>query len=382
MGKKNTKAYFVNLINSNELEHSRYQYFYINYLIHQGNYDEAKAITDKIDILNSSLLILQSKDWVDKKNLKKINKIFSCKNKTDILGEFFFLISTLYSNEQVYEKSNFYFNISQYLNPKFKYNLALMIENFYTNKNYVKINKLLNSFNKEEEVYYWYKIKKKSQIILKEANQQKSLSFINSEFKKIKKPSIKILFDMANLNKSFKNYRVAIDFYNQIIPSVDKDSLSYSEILYRRGGSYERIKEHTKADKDLMKSININPDDTYALNYLAYSWLERNYKIDEATEMLEKAYLKNNNDPYILDSIGWAYYLTGNFLNAEKLLNKAIQIMPDDPVVNDHYADILWKLDRKIQARYFWKNVLGLEETENDLKLKIKYKIINGPDSI
>ena len=59
-----------------------------------------------------------------------------------------------------------------------------MIENFYTNKNYVKINKLLNSFNKEEEVYYWYKIKKKSQIILKEANQQKSLSFINSEFKK------------------------------------------------------------------------------------------------------------------------------------------------------------------------------------------------------
>ena len=187
---------------------------------------------------------------------------------------------------------------------------------------------------------------------------------------------------MANLNKSFKNYRVAIDFYNQIIPSVDKDSLSYSEILYRRGGSYERIKEHTKADKDLMKSININPDDTYALNYLAYSWLERNYKIDEATEMLEKAYLKNNNDPYILDSIGWAYYLTGNFLNAEKLLNKAIQIMPDDPVVNDHYADILWKLDRKIQARYFWKNVLGLEETENDLKLKIKYKIINGPDSI
>ena len=382
LGEKNTKTYFINLINSDAPEQSRYTYFYINYLINNGNYDEVKKITDKIDILNSSLLILQSKKWIDKKNFKRTNKFFSCKNKTDILGEFFFLISSLYANEKVYDKSNFYLNISQYLNPKFKYNLTLMIENFYANKDYTKIDNLLNIFSKEEEVYYWYKVKKKSQIILKESDQQKSLNFINSEFKKIKKPSIKILFDMANVNKSFKNYKVAINFYNQIIPNLNKRSLSYGEILYRRGGSYERVKEYKKADKDLIESIDINPNDSYALNYLAYSWLERSYKIDQAIEMLERAYSQNNNDPYILDSIGWAYYLTGNFLNAEKLLNQAIQIMPNDPVINDHYADVLWKLDRKIQARYFWQSVLNLEEIENDLKKKVKYKIINGPDSI
>ena len=52
--------------------------------------------------------------------------------------------------------------------------------------------------------------------------------------------------------------------------------------------------------------------------------------------------------------------------------------MPDDPIVNDHYGDILWKLNRKIEARYFWKSVLKLEETEEEMINKIKQKLIIG----
>ena len=52
--------------------------------------------------------------------------------------------------------------------------------------------------------------------------------------------------------------------------------------------------------------------------------------------------------------------------------------MPEDPIVNDHYGDILWMLNRKIQARYFWANVLNLEETEDEMKKKIKDKLIEG----
>ena len=53
--------------------------------------------------------------------------------------------------------------------------------------------------------------------------------------------------------------------------------------------------------------------------------------------------------------------------------------MPDDPIVNDHYGDILWKLNRRIQARYFWSIVLKMENTEKDLVDKIKDKFIYGP---
>ena len=52
--------------------------------------------------------------------------------------------------------------------------------------------------------------------------------------------------------------------------------------------------------------------------------------------------------------------------------------MPDDPIVNDHYGDILWKLDRKIQARYFWKSVLKMNNVEDDMIDKINLKITKG----
>ena len=133
-----------------------------------------------------------------------------------------------------------------------------------------------------------------------------------------------------------------------------------------------------KSDEDLLKSLKINADDPYVLNYLAYSWLERNYKIDVAIEMLEKAYSQEKDDPFIIDSIGWGYYLIEDFIKAEQLLKKAVELMPDDPIVNDHYGDILWKLNRKIQAKYYWKNVLNFENTEENMKEDIHIKLLKG----
>ena len=154
-----------------------------------------------------------------------------------------------------------------------------------------------------------------------------------------------------------------------------------ANLLYRRGGSFERLKDYTSADRDLRHSLKINPDDAFVLNYLAYSWLERDYKINEAIEMLEEAYSKKSDDPYIIDSIGWAYYLIDDFNKAENFLIRAVQLMPDDPIVIDHYGDILWKLNRKIQARYFWLMVLDMEDAEQKLKDNIENKIIDGPES-
>ena len=95
-------------------------------------------------------------------------------------------------------------------------------------------------------------------------------------------------------------------------------------------------------------------------------------------EMLKRAYESKSNDPYIIDSIGWAYYLIDDYIEAEKYLKRAVELMPEDPIVNDHYGDILWKLNRKIQARYFWNNVLNMKDAEPDIIENINIKIIEG----
>ena len=373
-----TSSFFLNLINNQQSDYSRYIFFYLNYLIDNKKIDEAKSIVDQVDYINSTLLLSQSKSWIDKKKFKEFNKIFNCKNHNDIISEFFFLISNLYSSQDNLEKSNFYLNLSNYLNPKFKFNLSLVAENFYLNEEFNKVKKILNNFNKDDEFYYWFKVKTETKIIIEKNNYERGIKYLESKFEKIEEPNIKMKFDLANFYKNAKNYKKAIEGYSQIISTIDENSIIKSDILYRRGGSYERIGNYELSDLDLLNALKINPNDAYFLNYLAYSWLERNYKIKEAMEMLKTAYDLKSNDPYIIDSIGWAYFLLEDYVEAENYLKRAVELMPDDPIVNDHYGDILWNLNRKIQARYFWKNVLTFEDTEDEMRKKINTKLING----
>lgn len=374
-----TNSHFINLINSAEGNYSRYLFFYLTKLIENKDYDSAIQIASTIDPLTSDLLIAQTKKWIDQSNFKKFKKHFSCKQETDILAEFFFLISNLYSSQGEYKKSNFFLNISNYLNPKFYFNLSLLAENYFVNSNFDLAKKVLEKFDEEDEIYNWYKIKKKAQIIAKQKNKNLSLKFVEKKLLEFKNPSTRIIFDMANMYKNYKKYEKAIEYYSIVLSQIEENSEAYADILYRRGGSYERLGQYQKSDSDLLLSLEIIPEDPYVINYLAYSWLERNYKIQEAIQMLERAYEQKKSDPYIIDSIGWGYYLNGDYAKAEKYLKQAIQLMPNDPIVNDHYGDILWKLDRKLQARYFWESVLNFKTTEDDMKKSILKKLLKGP---
>ena len=139
---ESSQSNFIDLINSDTGDYSRYLFFYLNNIIKTKDYNYAKEISSTIELLSSSLLIAQSKMWIDNSDYLKFEKYFSCKNENDILSEFFFLISNLYSSDDLYEKSNFYLNISNYLNPKFYFNLSLLAENYY----WLIITKDLNKF--------------------------------------------------------------------------------------------------------------------------------------------------------------------------------------------------------------------------------------------
>ena len=164
------------MINDPESDFTRYIYFYISYLVENGNINEAKVITDEIEFLNSTLLLSQGKSWIDNGNLQKFKEVFSCKNHNDLIAEFLFLISNLYSAQDNYEMSNFYLNLSNFLNPRFVFNLSLVAENHYFNKDYEKAKKVLKKFKKDDDFYYWFRLKKEAQIISAQRNNQESLN--------------------------------------------------------------------------------------------------------------------------------------------------------------------------------------------------------------
>ena len=155
LNKKETDTKFKNLINKQESDYSRFLFFRINYLINNNDFQNVKKISKTINILDSNLLIQQAKQWIDNSDLIKFKKIFSCQNESDIIAEFFFLISNFLSADKDFQKSNFYSNLSIYLNPKFYFNLTHLLENYLDNNKFSRAKEILKSFNNEDKIYYW-----------------------------------------------------------------------------------------------------------------------------------------------------------------------------------------------------------------------------------
>ncbi len=267
-------------------------------------------LANKIEIIGSNLIIAQTKIWIQNSEFNKISNLFSCKNENDLLSEFFYLISNLLSANQEYEKSNFYGYLSNYLNLNFNFNYVQIISNYFDTEKFDTAKILLKKIDDTDLVYHWFKLKKLSQIISENRGEDESLIYIEKKFLNYKNPPINILLDMGNIYKRNKKFKKSIEIYTRVLNQLDNNSEIFAEILYRRGGSYERIGEYLKSDEDLIRSLNIRPNDPYVMNYLAYGWLDRNYKINDAMKMLEQAYEQKKDDPYIIDSVGWAYYLT------------------------------------------------------------------------
>ena len=121
-----------------------------------------------------------------------------------------------------------------------------------------------------------------------------------------------------------------------------------------------------------MNSIKINPDDAYTLNYLAYSWLERNYRIDEAIEMIQKAYNKKENDPYITDSVGWGYYLIGDYEKSITDINYTLILEPRHFGAMDGLALIFIESKKYSQALEIYREIQKILPYSKDIESKIK----------
>ena len=214
--------------------------------------------------------------------------------------------------------------------------------------------------------------------MLKEKGKKYSIDSLKKEFNLISNPNFEHYFELANFYKDNDYYKESIKYYSLALNKISSNHFLIPKILDRRGTSYERLGDWDNAEKDLLKSLEILPDQAHVLNYLAYSWVDKGINLDKGLKMLKKANEIRKGDGYIIDSLGWAYYAKENYSEAEKFLQKAVELLPLDPIINDHYADVLWMLNKDIQARYVWRYILKLEKAEEELKDKISKKLIFG----
>jgi len=373
-----TEFFFKKLISDKKIDFSRYNYFFANYLVNNGKIDQAKKIANSSVELNPrNLLLNQYKLDLNNERLN-IESNFNCQNQSHVIAEIFYITANALSSQSIYTFSNFYLNLAKYLNKNFHSFNTLLAENFYKIHNFEKAKKVYNEISKQGSVFLWHAAKQKAKILIKEDKKTKALKLITSTYEGLLNKGIYETFDYAEFLKSNKQFEDSIKFYTQIIQSIKKNHPLYPEVTDGRGVAYEKIGEWDKAEKDLLASLEADPDQAYVINYLAYSWIEQGIKIESSLKMLEKANRLKSNDPYIIDSLGWALFKLKKYKDSKNHLQSAVELMPADPIINDHYGDVLWKNGNKIQARYYWNYVLNLKETKEDLKDNIIKKLVSG----
>ena len=180
------------------------------------------------------------------------------------------------------------------------------------------------------------------------------------------------------------------DKFTQAIPAYDK-ALSLlgpdaGEVrwfpLYARGIALERASQFPKAEADFRAALALRPDSAQVLNYLGYSMVDRNEKLDEALTLIQRAVELRPDDGYILDSLAWAYYRMGRYAEAVAPMERAAAAMSGDALVNDHMGDIYWMVGRHREAEIQWHRALSLKpETEVEAN-RIRAKLDRGLDAV
>ena len=371
-----TDTLFKELLSDEKTNFSRYNYFYAKYFESINQKDKAKKIIDNsLEKYPRNLLLNQYKiDLINSKN----NFDFDCKKKQHIVAEILYITANALSSQSIYPLSNFYLNLSKYLNKEFLAFDTLMAENLYKINDLSGAKNIYKKLTNYGDAFKWYSNKQISRILIQEKKRDKSIKLLSKSFNDLSYKGVYETYDYAEFLKNNEEFESAIKHYTDILKVIDKDHSLYPQVTDGRGVAYERIGEWDKAEKDLLDSLKVSPEQAYVINYLAYSWIEQGVKIKKSLEMLRKANKIKSNDPFIIDSLGWALYKLERYQESKNYLQLAVRLMPADPIVNDHYGDVLWKNGDKIQARYYWNYVLNLEKAEEDLKEKIEQKLIKG----
>ena len=186
--------------------------------------------------------------------------------------------------------------------------------------------------------------------------------------------------------RQMERFEDAVKAYDTSLAQFDEEISGQWFIYYARGISHERLSMWDKAEADFRKALELNPEQPQVMNYLGYSLVEKQIKLVEALDLIERAVAARPDSGYIVDSLGWVLFRLGRYNEAVGHMERATELMPIDPIVNDHLGDVYWSVGRFLEAEFQWKRALSFvdfgdasQEADPD---RIRRKLDVGLDKV
>ncbi|MBL6990762.1 MAG: tetratricopeptide repeat protein [Bacteriovoracaceae bacterium] len=174
--------------------------------------------------------------------------------------------------------------------------------------------------------------------------------------------SVDLMVILASYYENTKNLTKAI----AIMESIQSEKGYVNEHDYYVASLYEKNDQFSKAEVIIKNILAEEPNNADALNFLGYSYLDKDISLDKAYEYIAKAVKLKPDDGYIQDSLGWYYYKRGEFKRALKIIKRAWEKVKDDVVINKHLATIYADMKKYKLAKKFFVEALKHCTVESD----------------
>lgn len=337
-----------------------------------GQHEKAEEVYRKFSGDNPNENFFQ-KNLKEIKNKKIPERII--RNEIDGIAEVMTEATRVLYRTNIIDEALKYIHLSLYLKEN-QEETKIYLGSFYeTTKQYKKAIKLYESFNENSDFYWQVQVRVAENLY----NLEKIVGAKRLFLKIIKEnpDDVSPLIHYADILRRDMKYEEAIEIYQKIIEHLGEAKPSHWNIYFALGICYERIDEWDKAEEALQKSLKLKPQQAEVLNYLGYSWIDRNENLEQALDMVGMALVQKPNDPQITDSMAWGLFRLGKYDKAAEYMEKAIEDLPYDPILNDHLGDIYWMQGRKLEAKFQWQRSLQYANDEIN-KQVILNKIESG----
>ena len=171
----------------------------------------------------------------------------------------------------------------------------------------------------------------------------------------------------VQLLREHKQYKAAYDLLAQATAKPPFDA----DLVYDQAMLAEKMNNLPEMERLLRQVIAAKPDYHHAYNALGYSLAERNLRLVEAKELIQKALTFAPDDPYISDSLAWVEFRMGNKAEALRILDTAYKARPDADIAA-HLGEVLWSLGQRERAQAIWKEGLLLNSENDTLQETLK----------
>ncbi len=165
---------------------------------------------------------------------------------------------------------------------------------------------------------------------------------------------------LGDILRRRERFAEAAAAYDAAIARIGEARAQDWPLFYARGIARERSGNWPGAEADLLRALELAPEQPYVLNYLGYTWADMGLHLDRARAMLQRAVELRPQDGNIADSLGWALFRLGDLPGALEWLEKAVELEPRNSTINDHLGDAYWAAGREAEAHFQWRRALGM----------------------